>query len=136
MMYSNKQTITGYITTNHKNLFLIFVLLITVSSISSCKKDKAGKDIDTELYDMAKETSGFVWYKNVDTLLPISAGSGHAYPFLRTRYNSIAASQLEANGKIKLTADFPEGSVIVKELYSTQTNLSRYAILYKKAENV
>jgi Cytochrome P460 len=122
-------------TNNHLNLFLVISIFITLLSISSCKKDKAGKDIDTELYDMAKETSGFVWYKNVDTLLPISAGSGHSYPFLRTRFNSIAASQLESNGKIKVTADFPEGSVIVKELYSTQTNLSRYAILYKKAEN-
>jgi hypothetical protein len=130
------KNIKTYITRNHLNLFLFLSLSITVTLISSCKKDKAGKDIDTELFDMAKETSGFVWYKNSDSLLAISAGSGHAYPFLRTRYNSIAATQLESNGKIKVTADFPEGSVIVKELYSSETNLSRYAVLYKKAENV
>lgn len=129
------KNIKTYNSRNHLNLFLFLSIFITVSSISSCKKDKAGKDIDTELYDMAKETSGFVWYKNSDSLLPISSGSGHSYPFLRTRFNSIAASQLESNGKIKVTADFPEGSVIVKELYSSETNLSRYAVLYKKAEN-
>lgn len=130
------KNIKTYNTRNHLNLFLFLSIFITVSLISSCKKDKAGKDIDTELYDLAKETSGFVWYKNSDSLLPISSGSGHSFPYLRTRYNSIAATQLESNGKIKVTADFPEGSIIVKELYSSETNLSRYAVLYKKAENV
>lgn len=128
-------TFQAKIHSSSKLFTFVILSLFTTMFVTSCKKDKAGKDIDTELFDMAKETSGFVWYKNVDTLLPISAGSGHAYPYLRTRFNSIAASQLEANGKVKTTADFPEGSLIVKELYSSQTTLSRYAILYKKAEN-
>ena len=131
-----KFTLTSKKTQLFSNYFFLkFCFPLLIMLFAACKKDKAGKDIDTELFDMAKETSGFVWYKNSDSLLPISSGSGHAFPFLRTRFNSIAASQLDGSGKVNSGASFPEGSVIVKELYSSQTSLSRYAVLYKKAEN-
>lgn len=81
---------------------------------------------------MSKATSGFVWYKNSSSLLNKSAGSGHPQSFLKTRYNSVAATKLDSDGKIMTGAKFPEGSLIVKELYDNSTTLGRYAILYKK----
>lgn len=100
--------------------------------LNSCKKDKEAIGTDKELYEMAKENNGFTWFKNSNILLNKSAGSGHSNPFLNTRYNSVAASQLDSIGKIKTNANFPEGSLIVKELYDNASTLARYAILYKK----
>lgn len=106
--------------------------LLSVWSIISCKKEKESIGTDKELYEMAKTTNGFTWFKNSSSLLDKSSGSGHPQPFLRTRYNSVAAAELDSNGKIMAGATFPEGSLIVKELYDNSTTLGRYAILYKK----
>jgi hypothetical protein len=118
------------------NLTTITVLsffLFSILTINSCKKDNESGGTDSELYEMAKETGGFTWFKNSSSLLNKSSGSGHPQPFLRTRYNSIASSKLDSNGKIMMGATFPEGSLIVKELYDNSTTLGRYAILYKKS---
>ncbi len=84
---------------------------------------------------MAKETSGFTWYKNSSSLLGRSSGSGHPQAYLRTKFNAIAAAKLDSSGKIQVGATFPEGSLIVKELFENTTTLSQYAILYKKSES-
>lgn len=105
-------------------------------ALSSCKKDKVENATDTELLEMARETNGFVWFESSDSLLNKSSGSGHPQAFLRTRYNSIAATRLDSNGRIIANAVFPEGSVIVKELCNTSSVLERYAILYKKSDHV
>lgn len=115
-----------------KTFAVLTFCFISILTIYSCKKEKVTEGTDKELYDMSKATSGFVWYKNSSSLLDKSAGSGHPQPFLKTRYNSIAATKLDSNGKILTDAVFPEGSLIVKELYDNSTTLGRYAILYKK----
>jgi hypothetical protein len=116
-----------------KTIFIMFFCLLSIWTINSCKKEKESIGTDKELYEMSKTTSGFVWYKNSSTLLNKSSGSAHPQAFLRTRYNSIAASKLDSNGKIQTGATFPEGSLIVKELHDNSTTLGRYAILYKKS---
>lgn len=110
---------------------IIFSFLPYIILISSCKKEEA-KGIDKELFDLAKDNAGHVWYKNSDVLLPQSSGTGHSQDYLRTRYNSIAATKLGADFKIQNGANFPEGSLIVKELWSDLTTFYRYAVLYKK----
>jgi len=119
-----------------KIIFLIFAFTIVMTiSLSSCKKDKEAEGIDKQLLDMAQSTSGFTWYKNSSALLNKSSGSGHNYPFLRTRFNGIAASMLDTNGRIIEGAEFPENSFIVKELYNDASTLGRYAMLYKQSNN-
>lgn len=112
---------------------LLFIL--SVIFLGSCKKDKVLDGIDAELYSMANETSGFTWYKNTDQLLSKSSGSGHNFAYLRTRFNSIATTQLDGTGKIEANAVFPEGSLIVKELINDDESFGRYAILYKDTPN-
>lgn len=120
----------------HNIPFILFIGFLLLVLIYSCKADKVkATDTDIVLFDMAKSTDGFSWYKNSETLLNKSSGSGHPQPFLRTRYNSIAALQLDMEGKIIAGTDFPEGSLIVKELYDDASTLGRYAILYKQANN-
>jgi Cytochrome P460 len=93
------------------------------------------KTTDVQLYELAKGTDGFTWYKKVNTLLPKSSGTGHTEALLRTRYNAAAATKLDDKGKIVAGAAFPEGSLIVKELYANATTQTKYAILYKKADS-
>lgn len=119
-----------------KTFTVLTICFISILTINSCKKEQVAEGTDKELYDMSKATSGFVWYMNSSSLLGKSAGSGHPQPFLKTRYNPVAASQLDSNGKIMTGATFPEGSLIVKELYDNSTTLERYAILYKKSGSI
>lgn len=116
-----------------KTIAVLLLGLTVISSIHSCKKETDATGTDKELYEMIFVTSGVYWYKNSSSLFNKSEGSGHPQPFLRTRYNSIAATKLDSNGKIMTGAKFPEGSLIVKELYDNQTTLGRYAILYKNS---
>lgn len=117
-------------------IFILSTCFASMLTFNSCKKDKVASDTERELYEIAKETNGFTWYNNSSSLLNKSAGSGHPQPFLKTRYNAIAATQLDSNGKILAGATFPEGSLIVKELYDNSTTLGRYAILYKKTASI
>lgn len=102
--------------------------------LNACRKEKV-IGTDAELYSMAKESAGFTWYRNSDALLGKSSGSGHSQLFLRTRFNDIAAGKLDVSGKVQEGADFPEGSVIVKELWGSTAVLDRYAVLYKNQDS-
>lgn len=113
----------------------ISFLTLFVAFLLSCKKDKIEDISDAELLNLSKNTTGFVWFKNKDSLFAKSSGSGHSFAFLKTRYNSIAKTQLGSDGKVIPNAVFPEGSLIVKELFSDSNTLSRYAILYKKSSS-
>ncbi len=74
-------------------------------------------------------------YKKSSAFLPKSSGTGHSESFLRTRFNSIAMAKLGTDGKVMAGISFPEGSLIVKELYNDTTKVSKYAILYKQSSN-
>ena len=109
-----------------------FAFFITAES---CKKEKVIEkgSTDEQLLMKAKETTGFTWYKNSDQLLSKGPHTGHSEDFLRTRYNATAAAMLDADGKVKAGAVFPDESLIVKELHSNSTTLSTYAVMYKKS---
>jgi hypothetical protein len=103
--------------------------------INACNKDEEAKGTDKELLEMAMVSSGFTWYKHSGDFLDKSSGSGHPFPILRTRFNEIAATQLDSVGKISASAVFPEGSLIVKELAESDEVVVRYAILYKDSNH-
>lgn len=88
---------------------------------------------DAKMYDSAKKTIGFTWYKKNDALLGKGSHSGHSEPFLRTRYNAIATTVLDASGSIKAGTVFPTGSIIVKELInSDRTTVGTYAMMVRQ----
>ncbi len=109
----------------------VVISLVIMFQFPACKNDPPD-GIDKVLYDMGRKTDGYTWYKNSSAQLDKSDLSGHAEPKQRTRYNSIAAAVLDSNYKIKDEAVFPEGSLVVKELYNASGNLSTLAMLYKK----
>ena len=108
---------------------------IVASVLSSCSKDKVPSQIDDDLREMAMDTVGFEWYQFNDSLYEKSSGSGHNWPFLKTRYNTLAQTQLDGNGKVLSNASFPDGSLIVKELFADSTTIGRYAILWKQSNH-
>lgn len=112
------------------------VIIICVLLGLTCKYDKFINGTDKKLRDISKELSGYVWFKQSDVLLNRSTSSGHSQPFLRTRYNAIAANKLDASGNIIAASVFDEGSIIVKELYTNNTTIGRYAILLKDKNDI
>lgn len=116
-----------------------YLFLMIIALTFSCAKDKTPStqtgDIDQTLFEFAKDTTNLIWYKKINQLLAKSEGSGHAFPFLKTRFNELAAQQLDANGKVKDNAQFIDGSLIVKELINSDSTIGRYAVLYKKSDN-
>lgn len=85
-----------------------------------------------QIFETAKQTSGYTWYKKSDALLGRTSKSGHTEAFMRTRYNATAAMMLDANGKVKDGAVFAEGSIITKELINADRSVNGYALMIKR----
>ena len=110
--------------------------VVVFTAVISCEQtvitDTTTPLTDAKIFETAKITTGYVWYKKSDAYLAKTAKSGHAQPLMRTRYNATAAAQLDANGKVKAATVFPEGSIITKELVKTGNVLDGYAVLWKR----
>lgn len=85
---------------------------------------------DAQLSALARATSGWTYWRNRPDTLLRSNGSGHAEARLRTRFSARAATMLDANGRVRAGAVFPDSSLIVKELIVGNV-LNRYAVMYK-----
>jgi hypothetical protein len=113
-------------------LVTMFILVSLVISLSQCKKLT---EEDRALFDKSKTTTGFTYYKGDDTILPSSPQSAHN-AFFRVRFNATAQAALTDNGKLPAGGAFPDGSLIVKELYDSQTGgLALLAIMEKATGN-
>lgn len=106
---------------------------------TACKKDEPVAAPDTTDRDLSTDTraaTGFTWFGKADSLRAKSSGSGHNTPWLRTRYNALAAAQLDAAGRVRAGAVFATGALIVKELHPTRTGgLTEYAVMRKDPTN-
>ena len=113
-------------------LFVIITWLI----VSGCKKEDSPTAVDqiitdSQLLSLAKNTTTKAFYKfSTDTLLK-SGNSAHPGPKLRTWYNAKAATQLTSQGIVKPSPTFADSSLIVKEIYAANGELTLYAILFK-----
>ncbi len=115
------------------------MLLFIIGLVAGCKKEDSpvapasvqSTTTEAALYMLGKSPAGFTFYKNSPDTLSKGGNSGHPDAFLRTRYNSIAAKYLDANGKVKAGTVFPDSSLIVKELF-TNKELTTYVFLFKK----
>ena len=115
-----------------KSPFLVLTSILIATLCFSCKYNKFGED--TDIYSLAKATDNYIWYKGSSNQLAKSPGSGHAQPFFKTRFNNLAAQNLDSLFKVKANGKFKEGAVIVKELYE-DGKLDLYAVLYKNSSH-
>ncbi len=115
-------------------MFLVFVLFVV-----SCKNEEQQSpqpspvllNTDSVLYAKSKEGSTFNWYLQNDSIKRSSPQSPHS-KYFRVRFNSIALAALTDNGRLPQNGSFPQGSLIIKELYDSATAPLKFlAILYK-----
>ena len=103
-------------------LFTLPILFFIV--ISSCKKEKHTNE---DLYEESK-ASGLTFYKNKDSILSPAGGSPHGT--FKLKFNSAATVAFDSNGKLPAGGTFPNGSLIVKEVYSGG-QIILYAVMKK-----
>jgi len=112
---------------------IIPVSIILLCVLISCTKDQ-GRNPSLAYTDFALADSCaqsyHKYYKNdVTTLL---SGAHGPHGTFKLRFNPIAFKALTDNGKLHLGNSFPEGSLIIKDIYSGGT-LNLYALMYKKS---
>jgi hypothetical protein len=109
------------------SFFLVSVLACTIEPTTDRNAVR-----DEDLFHLAQSGGpGWVWYKFTDSIFHSSDETGHNEDMLRTRYNRVAATQLDASGKVKADPQFPDSSLIVKELYGDDGQVSTYAVMMK-----
>lgn len=113
------------------------VLMLFLAAVVGCSNDPlkglesgTGPTVsDGALYALTQPTTGWIFYKRSST--PIARTSRpHAESHALVRYNARAATQLDADGKVKRDASFPDSSIIVKVLSNGPT-LVTYAVMMK-----
>jgi Cytochrome P460 len=112
------------------NILYLFSFVFLLSTLTeSCKKEAT--DMEITLFNEFSNTTGYTYYKGNTAIVASSSESPHNR-FFRVRFNAIAKNALTNNGKLPVGGAFPEGSIIVKELYDSATGqLAFYAIMKK-----
>lgn len=113
--------------------FLIFTVSILSFSCSnssdSSSEDGTSDQIDKNLFTEITSKS-FTYYKGNAEITAARGNSPHG--FIRTKFDSIAFSVLDANQNLPSGKTFPNGSLIVKEVYTDANgSLKFYAVMKK-----
>ncbi|MBI3519665.1 MAG: hypothetical protein HY062_09955 [Bacteroidetes bacterium] len=108
----------------------ISILTITSGVFYSCTKDVAKNPLlaysDKALFDSCKNATAFTYYKNAPGM--IYPGTNGPHGAFKLKFNKIATTSLTDNGKLPVGQQFPNGSMIVKEVQSN----GMYALMFKK----
>lgn len=108
-----------------------FLFSVSVIAIQSCKKTT---EEDMLLFNEINSGTGYTYYIGTPS---ITAGAGNSpHGFERVRFNSIAQTALDSTGKLPAGASFANGSIIVKEVYSSTSGaINLYAVMKKATNN-
>jgi hypothetical protein len=113
-----------------KPLSLIIAILIALV----CCTKKQGKNPALAFTDMALldscKNQDHRYYQNNGAIL-LSGASGPHGTF-KLRFNSVAFKALTNNGKLPVEGSFPEGSLVIKDVYNGN-DISVYAFMYKRS---
>jgi hypothetical protein len=112
----------------NKTVLSTAFLVVLAFGFSQCKKTT---ETDKQLFNKANQT-GFTYYKGDSSFLASSSPSAHN-AFFRVRFNPTAQAALTDTGKLPIGGAFPEGSVIVKELYNTANGSLQLLAVMEKA---
>lgn len=112
--------------------FKLSLLIPLVGMFCFCTKKVAKNPelaySDTALFD-STQNANYKYYQNdPNNLLPAAGNSPHGS--FKLRFNSIAYAALTAGGKLPVGGTFPEGSFLVKDVYSGGS-IGVYAYMYK-----
>jgi hypothetical protein len=103
--------------------------------LGSCSYDQ-GEELsinDNTLFEMSGTVSGFQYFKRTtDTL--VSDGSSPHGSFVRIRFNETAANAMNSDLSALNSDRFPDGSLVVKEIYDAPgASLKVYAVMFKSS---
>ncbi len=117
-----------------RNLYSIFLIVLCIF-LCSCSYDKK-EDVslsDATLFELIESNVGYRYFKNsIDTLVS-DAESDHG-SFVRIRFNSIAVAALNSDLSNLNSSKFPDGSIVVKEIYDVSgENIVYYAAMFKSS---
>lgn len=115
-----------------KKITCLFVLSSFLLLMTQCNKEEEATGTDKDLFDEATVTSGFTFYKNNPIVWLSSQQSGHK-PYMRVKFNAVAQAALDSTGKLPVGGSFPDGSLIVKELYDSPNGAIRLLAIMKKS---
>jgi len=116
----------------HRTLPALLSIAGLLTVLYACKHETDDAPIDLELLTRARGPEAMVWYKFNSATLPRSSGSGHSEALLRTRFNSVAEAYLDTLGKVVPGTVFPDGSLVVKELWPDASGVGTYAVMLKR----
>lgn len=111
-----------------KNAVGILLLLLMIY-VTACRKDKS-LTADKLLYNEINE-SGYTYYQNGNLLNGVSPSPHGAF---KLRFNAIALAALDSLRELPKGSTFPEGAVLVKEVYENGS-LSLYVVMKKEPSN-
>lgn len=115
----------------NKPVLTTALLAVAIVSIVGCQKTT---EADKQLFEKATNT-GYTYYKGDSAVKPSSSPSAHN-AFFRVKFNAVAQAALTDSGRLPVGAAFPEGSIVVKELYNSSTGaLALLAVMEKASGN-
>ncbi|PBQ33882.1 hypothetical protein CNR22_19530 [Sphingobacteriaceae bacterium] len=111
----------------------IFPFLIVLMALICCTKDQ-GKNpslayTDYALLDSCKQNRHYYYKDDATTLL---SGAHGPHGTFKLRFNTIAYRALTDKGTLPVGNVFPDGSLIIKDIYSGGA-LNLYALMYKRS---
>jgi hypothetical protein len=102
-------------------------------ALSSCVSDKEEGLVvsDATLFELAQNVSSFSYFENNTDTLTADPTSPH-FAFVRIRFNPRARSGMNDSLNRLTAVEFPDESMIVKEVYGSKGGpLTSYEIMYK-----
>jgi len=102
---------------------------------SSPTADTQAEVTDAQLYQLQRAPTPWQTYRmHPDTL---SRAGNSAHPDrIYVRYNPVAATQLDAQGRVRADADFPDSSLIVKDVFTaSERTVIAYMFKMRSAPN-
>jgi len=104
----------------------VVVFSILCAGLLSCKNRKEEKQNES-LYNETVNSS-YTFYRGIDSVYTAAGGSPHGN--FKLKFNSIAAAALTDNGRLPVGQKFPDGSLILKEVY-TGSSATLYVVMKK-----
>ena len=123
--------------TEHRQTVWVGLAFALLLAYSCSKENDPGPaittgNIDSILFVQSNAASEqFLPYQNNDSIRRSANSSGHS-PYFKVRMNAKARSVLGADGRLPTGASFPEGSIIVKDLYSDPAGSRQLVAIMKK----
>ncbi len=112
-------------------VFFFMATLVLFFSSCSTKKNEGLVVSDGTLFNIAQTASAFTYYKNSSDTLLSDPSSPHG-GYMKVRFNQKAMTVMNDSANRLLSPSFPDGSMVVKEIYNQPGGvLIELAVMYK-----